>query len=261
MNYSNEFREMLAKAEEGNLYAGSGNPNANILIIGKELAFDKDENQEQAKNEIDDNIRNWKENIASNLSQKDSLDWTNPLYLYKHSVQKEGHTWNKYQKLMDYIREVPHTKETNFQEFAFLTEYNQNPSKNSTLQENKDKQKASIKERDEFFKTTAFFQHFPIVIVAAGDYGGHKFGIKLEKTFGVTWEGSWEVRDSGLVLIMNKKGKQKDMEKPRQWISLHYSPTKLVIHTTQLSGSIKDKLLQEIARKVKDFAREKDIHF
>lgn len=256
MNYSDKFQEMLDIAEKNNLYAGSGNPNAKILIIGKELAFNP-EKQDQAKYEIDDNIPNWKKNIANHITQQDIPDWKdeywkeldwkklNPLYLYKHSTQKEGHTWNKYQKLIEYIRGVSsHKKETDFQEFVFLTEYNQLPSKNSAQQEDKDKQMTSIKKRNEFFKTTPFFQDFPIVIVAAGPYADiHKEpGIDLKETFNVEYKG----------YIKLQKG---------NWYALFNASNKLVIHTRQLSMDTTDKLLEEIAKKVKDFAEEKGINF
>lgn len=196
-----------------------------------------------------------KKNIANHITQQDIPDWKdeyweeldwiklNPLYLYKHSIQKErGHTWNNYQKLIEYIRkETDHKKATDFQEFVFLTEYNQKPSKNSAQQKDKDKQD-SIKKRDEFFRKTDFFQNFPIVIVAAGPYAKQKFGVFLEETFKV-------------------KKKEDFRLKRGYWYSLYESSNKLVIHTRQLSNSVADKLLQEIAQKVKDFIKEKNIPF
>lgn len=259
MEYSKEFIEMLEKAEKAGLYVGTGKPDAKILIIGKELAIDREENREQAKQEIATNIFKWKKNIENHTTQQDIPDWDgklenlNPLYLYRHSKQKEGHTWNKYQKLMDYIRDVPHTEETNFQEFAFLTEYNQNPSKNSALQETTE-QRESIKERDEFFRSTPFFQQFPIVIVAAGDYGGKNFDVHLVDTFKVEWKGLFEVREEGVFQIEPGTKVYKG-----QWFSLHYSPNKLVIHTRQLSMDVSNSLLENIAAKVREFIEEKGI--
>lgn len=40
MEYSNEFKDLLLKSEESLI--GWGNPNASILIIGKESAIPKD---------------------------------------------------------------------------------------------------------------------------------------------------------------------------------------------------------------------------
>lgn len=257
MLYSNEFKEMLAKAKTENLqYIGIGNPNAKILIIGKELAFDKEINPEQAKGEIEDNILYWEKNVKNNTKNVPVGDKYNPLYLYKgKTIEVEGHTWSKYQKLMSLIREVEHSKIINFQEYSFITEYNIHPSKRTQKQETLPR-KESIKQRDDFFRTTNFFQQFPIVIAASGNYAGPEFEVNLEKTFEVKYESFWEVQDSGLIEI--PKG-QENTKKTNQWFSLHYSPTKLVIHTRQLSGAIKNELLQEITKKIKEFAEKKGI--
>ena len=166
----------------------------------------------------------------------------------------EGHTWSKYQKLMDMIRDVEHTKVTNFQEFAFITEYNLNPSK-SNLEQDREKRKESILKRDEFFRTTAFFQKFPIVIVAAGNYAGNNFDVYLEQTFNVKWKSLFEVRDGDIFEI--KPGDK--LGKACQWYSLHYNSDKLVVHTRQLSSAITDALLKSIAGSVKEFMQEKNI--
>ena len=41
MNYSKEFRDLIACANKENDFIGYGNPNAKILIIGKEESLDK----------------------------------------------------------------------------------------------------------------------------------------------------------------------------------------------------------------------------
>lgn len=254
MEYSKEFIEMLEKAEKAGLYAGTGNPNAKILIIGKELAFNAGEKPGQAEEEINSNVSKWKENVKNNTSQDEvQCKDMNPLYLYKGCLQPEGHTWSKYQKLIDYIK--PHTRKEgmDFQKFAFITEYNENPSKISALQ-NKEVRLASIKKRDEFFRSTPFFQQFPIVIVAAGDYGGDKFGVHLVDTFKVEWKGLFEVREEGVFQIEPETKAYKG-----QWFSLHYSPNKLVIHTRQLSMDVSNSLLENIAAKVREFIEEKGI--
>lgn len=53
MEYSNEFKDLLLKSEESLI--GWGNPNASILIIGKESAIPKDNDsrgREQYEREI-----------------------------------------------------------------------------------------------------------------------------------------------------------------------------------------------------------------
>ena len=269
MHYSNEFKTMLEKAKEEKLeYIGTGNPDAKILIIGKELAFDTS-NTKQYNREIKNNISDWEENLNKQCSQDDVPNWEdsnssnqkdnyNPLYPYKGTTQKEGHTWSKYQKLVEWIREVnEHEKIINFQKYVFITEYNINPSKRTSNQDKVAKRK-SINQRNEFFKTADFFQQFPIVIVAAGDYGGKDFGVSLSDTFSVEYNSFWEVRDSGLTNVFIEKGEKKETN---QWFSLHYNKerTKIVVHTRQLSSNISDRLLQEIANKVKEIVKEQKI--
>ena len=117
MYYSDGFKTMLEKAKEEKLeYIGTGNPDAKILIIGKELAFDTS-NTKQYNREIKNNISDWEENLNKQCSQDDVPNWKysnssnpkdnyNPLYPYKGTTQKEGHTWSKYQKLVEWIREA-----------------------------------------------------------------------------------------------------------------------------------------------------------
>ena len=40
MEYSNEFKDLIARIEQTKDFIGYGNPNAKILIIGKEEALD-----------------------------------------------------------------------------------------------------------------------------------------------------------------------------------------------------------------------------
>ena len=269
MYYSYEFKLMLEKAKKEKLeYVGTGNPNAKILIIGKELAFDIS-NTKQYNREIKNNISDWEENLNKQCSQddvpnrkdsnsSDQKDNYNPLYPYKGSIQKGGHTWSKYQKLVEWIREAnKHEKIINFQKYVFITEYNINPSKR-TCNQDKVVRINSINQRNEFFKTTDFFQQFPIVIVASGDYGGNKFGVSLSDTFNVEYNSFWEVRDSVLTNVSIEKGEKKETN---QWFSLHYNKerTKIVVHTRQLSSDILDRLLQEIANKVKEIVKEQKI--
>jgi chromosome condensin MukBEF complex kleisin-like MukF subunit len=43
MEYSNEFKDLIARIEQTKDFIGYGNPNAKILIIGKEEALDIEE--------------------------------------------------------------------------------------------------------------------------------------------------------------------------------------------------------------------------
>jgi len=42
INYTSHFKEVLNLCKQNKLFLGLGNPNAKILIIGKEAAIDKE---------------------------------------------------------------------------------------------------------------------------------------------------------------------------------------------------------------------------
>lgn len=109
MIYSNEFKALV---DQTSSFIGYGNPNAKILILGKEAAIDTNENVIQHASEINKNVESWKKNIEQKVSQDDIPLWRgnpecmNPLYPYKgqkHKVDMKGHesggtsrTWFQY---------------------------------------------------------------------------------------------------------------------------------------------------------------------
>ena len=90
MEYSNEFKDLIARIEQTKDFIGYGNPNAKILIIGKEEALDIEEECDKEIYEIavKSNWELWKKNdlYASSITPdsipvwKDSKDLT----LYTH---------------------------------------------------------------------------------------------------------------------------------------------------------------------------------
>lgn len=103
MEYSNEFKDLLLKSEESLI--GWGNPNASILIIGKESAIPKDNDswgREQYEREIIKNHECWERNRIHCISQDDvlpiqfcdgndiirNIEVYNPLYPYKGQVNR-----------------------------------------------------------------------------------------------------------------------------------------------------------------------------
>lgn len=101
MNYSEEFKEMIAYTTEG--YIGHGNPNAKILFIGQESAIDPNKHKEQYKLEIADNAGQWR-NITSAGIGYESIDLSknefgSPLQPWanqKFQVRSEMKTVKKY---------------------------------------------------------------------------------------------------------------------------------------------------------------------
>jgi hypothetical protein len=164
MNYSNEFKDIVEfSVNNGINYIGKGNPNAEILIIGKELALDQNDtiaiNKTSEQNALD-----WKINIEN--PNYEIEDWNenftlfNPLIPYKgmgFNPKKPAETWRKYQSLHDNIFNKK-SKTYNFYENIFITELNANPSKFSNLQE-KEKRRLSIDERKNNFFNSDFTQN------------------------------------------------------------------------------------------------------
>lgn len=77
----NEFGNLLDSLEKHPIantsYIGTGNPNAKILIIGKECAIDlqTDNGQRQYQREIKNNLNLWLQNSKTNLQYTDIQDW------------------------------------------------------------------------------------------------------------------------------------------------------------------------------------------
>lgn len=98
-------------------FIGTGNPLAKILIIGKEVAIDKDKNPDVYKKEILNNFNDWNNLVDFNLDTIKDKDWYNysPLYPYKGQefkiINKENNnagtsrTWYNYQKILNFITE------------------------------------------------------------------------------------------------------------------------------------------------------------
>lgn len=68
------FKE-LVEGNSANLYLGTGNPNSNILIIGKESAIDSVLNKEQYEREIVNNAIDWRRNLAEDTKQELVNSW------------------------------------------------------------------------------------------------------------------------------------------------------------------------------------------
>jgi len=98
--YFKNLLELLEKecpAEHpGFKYIGTGNPSANILIVGKETAIASD-SKEQIVREMEKNFHEWKKNLKDNDLSKIEIkecDWANPnpLYPYKGQLHKIDYT-------------------------------------------------------------------------------------------------------------------------------------------------------------------------
>lgn len=219
INYSEEFIE-LVENNDNIKYIGTGNPNAEILIIGKEVAMkmpkDKDNTsseqldstgEDQYVAEVIKNRSNWEANIHQTepISIKawnkcSTFKWSNsnPLYPYFGQLSKRykdhnngtSPTWINYQKMIDIIKNNKKKSDViDFHEYCFLSELSTIAAPNGTYINIDDKKKqdrsGSIEERRELWKSK-FMKGFPIVIVAAGHYP-QQHNLNLEELFDVSW--------------------------------------------------------------------------
>ena len=139
MEYSNEFKDLIARIEQTKDFIGYGNPNAKILIIGKEEALDieKECGKEIYEIAVKPNWEKWKELKDDSSITPDSIPiWKetrffSPLYPWKGDDLPKG-TWTNYQELINRLYpEADAGKMTTFHQYAFITEFNDLPSKTS----------------------------------------------------------------------------------------------------------------------------------
>ncbi len=243
MRYSKRFKKVVKL----DTFIGMGNPNSEILIVGKEVATDTEEGKDKElenKNirSFNRNFKDWTLNIAHNTKQHQIPDWThqsdsnNPLYAFKGiTINKEGHTWRKYQKLHDYIFEKENNNKIDFQENIFITEMSVLPSKTTSKAQEKKGFREKLNYRKHTFFRSEFIQHFPIVILACSNYisGG-------------------EITDIFNVKFIKEVGEKAQ----RYWIHYNIDKTKLVIHTRQLSANVSNNLLKNMAFEIKKMLKK-----
>ena len=188
------FNQLLKAAQVSNEYVGCGNPNASILIIASEPAIAPDE--ERYKWEMAENNKKWlTEGVAETIVHDgviDDISKFSPRFPYKgqkYSVRSEvkkdevthirsvagtSRTWYNYQKLLDLVRGVNRSKAEllDFHDWCFTSELNTCCAKKSS-EVDEEGRRSSIAKRagksNRFFSSD-FFQGFPIVIVASGNY-------------------------------------------------------------------------------------------
>ena len=270
MEYPKEFVNLVNSTTENLI--GWGNPNAKILIVGKESAIDE-KNIPQRNKEIVENRKQWEFNYHNNVDFNDVIElkfdesdkyyiekYYNPLYPYKGQEFNVRHefrnaegfvyrvtgkngtssTWYNYQRLCNFIlgREL-FPKKNDFFKYFFATELSTATAKYSH-DANKIAKEDSIKNRKKFLYHP-FYQGFPIVVLAVGHYP-RKHNIDIEALFQTRWNQH--------TCIVGKN-----------WYNVHYSTTnnpKLLIHTNQLS-MVSNDLIKEIADRCIEFKNKYNI--
>ena len=246
MNKLSCFNQLLNQAKNENFYIGTGNPIAQILIIGKEAAINVNEEtgKQQHIREFERNISDWERDVNKCQSDIEAWNGTNysPLYPYKGQLFKidrnqnggTSRTWYNYQKLYNLISAKVGNPKIDFHEGVFITEVNSSPSKQTHRAD-----KSSVQSRKEIIKNSAFFQSFPVVIIAGLGY----FENGSDQN---------EIEDVFEVKFIKHKIAGGNENQP-YWIHYSADKTKLLINTRQLSINVSDALLQEIAAEVRRF--------
>lgn len=218
MNKEKLFEKYLIDCELQKQISGQGNPNADILIIGKEST-------DTSKDLISKTIIRCRD-----INERDA----------PRLIEFSNHTWANYQKLINiiYNRESVFSDKWDFEKYAFTTEMNNKPSKRSRLTKDI---KEGINQRLEFLKQSEFIQSFPVVILACSNYisNNEEKGYKINETFRVKFDDE-----------RNEEGQPvgKHFYNKNYWFYTHHCTdrAKLVIHTIQLS-QIKKELFEDMA--------------
>lgn len=173
-------------------FIGYGNPNSDILIIGKECGFEPEEPSEESRvfNEITyyNNAASWTKFCDSPRDSNTIPDWKNvppfreewekcfcPRFAFrgqlytKRSQIGTSTTWYMYQKLIDlYLGKTRSDVDLlDFQDHSFITELNGYPMKRSRASL---EVKQSVLSRSTGLLIEPFFSSFPLVIAACKGY-------------------------------------------------------------------------------------------
>ncbi len=233
--YSKEFNDLLEICDKNNEYVGLGNPNAKILIIGKEPGME----------------------LGTRITHGSAEFWKNNDYSKKYiptdeNLRNFNHTWQKYQKLYELIlkklnkcQEKSDKYEINFVENVFTTELSNLVAPNTKKAKEIEGFKSKLEKRKNLFFNSQFISNFPIVIIASSD-----------NQYIETYDG--EVRELFKVNFVKELNFGNSNK-----IWLHYSNNdkpKIVIHTRQLTNGASNELLEKIADLVVEFINENNIN-
>lgn len=234
MNKEEKFNDLIEVCIKNNQYIGLGNPNANILIIGKEAGIGEKEVSELDIHES--NAFVWK---------SDKEKYSKAYFPQQKKLQNGNHTWQKYQKFYNLIAEKESEQYCiDFVENVFTTELSNATSPNSAKAKQASDFKKNLDERKKLFFKHPFIQSFPIVIIVAldGKYISHVGKGNFKEVFDVKYTETKKIENSSNVYYVHH-GK-----------TVENTP-KLLLHTRQFTNGASNKLLEGIANEVRNFAQ------
>lgn len=216
MNYSKEFFDLVNDSKWQGHYIGIGNPEAKVLIVGKECALDEKRDRLLYEETFRQNQEDWKSNVENGIGFEKVVEWTcndkifelyNPLlpfYKQKFTIlrhhakgEKKGEiksgeggtsaTWYNYQKIFNmYLERIgmkANREYIDFFKYCFVTELSEvcRPNNRNLTKEERLETEKSIANRYELICATPFFQKFDKVILACGGYADK---LDVQRMFG-----------------------------------------------------------------------------
>lgn len=204
-------------------FIGFGNPNAKILFIGKEKAFNITTSPDLLLQENVNNILHWELIAQGKDSTTFEFNPENPRSYHKDKI-KSRHTWGKYAKILaklndelileELLKDASNSTQNIF-DHCFLTEINHLPSQYSTG-------KKMISERKNFFKND-FYKGFDTVVIGAQSY--------------LSQDDIQDIFDAELVekdYILGEKGK---IRITSITCDIYKSNSQFIVYCQQLSGA------------------------
>ena len=221
----NHFQNLLQSNPDQ--YIGYGNPAAEICFVGKEATGMLPLQCGLGSTNY------WLTSLPLFFDRNKSDDPNSPIW-------KEGHTWNKYQKLHDAI--FPEHKAMpgamNFEQRVFVTEMSAMPATTTAAGKNADGFEEQLAHRKLSFFAHPYFKEFKVIVLACSDYIVN-FGDRreIDTLFDVTFDIDGGAHEVG----------------PQNSFWVHHSPDgkRLVIHTRQLSGAVSDRLIEEMGNVIR----------
>lgn len=213
-------------------FIGFGNPNSNILFLGKEKAFDIHSSPEGFFDESINNTLCWKLISRNEFVNLETLDPLNPRKKYTAGIKKV-HTWGKYAQILAELDKIdminakvklewenlikPYEENDNntLFDYCFMSEINHIPSKYSNG--------VVLNEERMKFLQNPFYRKFKYVVIGAMGYLNEN---DINEMFGII-----EPKNT---VVLDKIGRNKEVEFTAD---IFKREGQIIVYCKQLSGA------------------------
>lgn len=236
MDRTKLFEEFLEECKKNNQICGAGNPYAQILLVGQEHRAETPIiNYKDWQNYLEENYQYCEKDNPWIIKDENSDLW--------RKYQNSTPTWSRYQHLIDEVFPERHKRalhgEKDFEFDAFTTELNNEAKPSSRVEGKAERRKLRdrIDARLKIFEKSDFIKSFPIIILACGGYIRNDEKVReIDNTFHVTFSKRFDFSTGN-------------------WFCTHYDDTnqnRLVIHTRQLSNGVSNKMINCMAKIIRE---------